>query len=116
VAQLLSSFVNLNFDEYAKVVPKAELDTTFKHAPRTILTIQDRKGNKTQLKTYIKYKNPDDVKSMPDTAMYQVFDLDRLYAVINAHDTVLIQYYSFDNILQPASFFLGKEKTKFAKQ
>lgn len=115
VAQLLSSFVNLNFDEYAKVVPKVELDTTFSRAPRTILRITDRNGDTRELKTYIKYTNPDDLRAMPDTAMYQVFDLDRLYAVIDNKDTVLIQYYTFDNILQPASFFLGRDKTHLAK-
>ncbi len=115
VATMLSSFVNLNFDEYAQVVPQVELDTTFSRAPRTILTIEDMNGTRTELKTYIKYINPDDVKAMPDTNMYQVFDLDRLYAVINSEDTVLIQYYTFDNILQPASFFLGDKRTKVAR-
>lgn len=115
VAQLLSSFVNLNFDEYAQVVPKAELDTTFARDPRTILRITDTKGNTRELKTFIKYSNPDDILAMPDTTMYQIFDLNRLYAVIDNKDTVLIQYYIFDNILQPASFFLGREKSTFAR-
>lgn len=115
VAQLLSSFVNLNFDEFAISVPKAELDTTFSRDPRTILRITDIQGNCRELKTFIKYSNPDDILAMPDTAMYQVFDLDRLYAVLDNKDTVLIQYYSFDNILQPASFFLGREKSYFAR-
>ena len=110
VAQLLSSFTNLNFDEYAQVVPKAELDTTFSRPPRTILTVTDVNGHQRQLKTYIKYRNPDDVLAMPDTTMYQVFDLNRLYAVLDDKDTVLIQYFVFDNILQPASFFLGKKQ------
>lgn len=116
VAQLLSSFVNLNFDEYATVVPKAELNATFTKAPRTILTIRDTKGKETRLKTFTKYKNPDDLKAMPDTAMYQVFDIDRMYAVVDDKDTVLIQYYVFDNILQPASFFMGGAVSSFAKQ
>ena len=115
VAQLLSSFVSLNFDEFAKVVPKVELDTTFSRSPRTILRVTDTKGESHVLKTYIKYQNPDDILSMPDTAMYQVFDVDRLYAVLDDKDTVLIQYYVFDNILQPASFFLGHEKSFFAR-
>lgn len=115
VAQLLSSFVKLNFDEYAKVVPKAELDTTFSRAPRTILRITDIDGHTHTLKTYLKYSNPDDILAMPDTTMYHVFDLDRLYAVLDNKDTVLIQYYIFDNILQPASFFLGRDKTHIAR-
>lgn len=115
VAQLLSSFVNLNFDEYAKAVPKVELDTTFAYEPRTILSITDINGNTRSLKTYTKYTNPDDLQSMPDTTMYQVFDLNRLYAILDNKDTVLIQYYIFDNILQPASFFLGHEHSYFAR-
>lgn len=115
VAQLLSSFVNLNFDEFAKVVPKVELDTTFARDPRTILRITDIDGNTRELKTYIKYSNPDDLLAMPDTTMFQVFDLNRLYAVLDDKDTVLIQYYIFDNILQPASFFMGRDKSYFAR-
>ena len=46
---------------------------------------------------------------MPDTTMYSVFDLNRLYAILDNKDTVLIQYYVFDNILQPASFFMGED-------
>ncbi|MBQ6096519.1 MAG: DUF4340 domain-containing protein [Bacteroidales bacterium] len=115
VAQLLSSFVNLNFDEFAKVVPQVELDTTFAASPRTILKVTDIDGNTKTLKTYIKYSNPDDLVTMPDTSMYQVFDINRLYAILDDKDTVLIQYYIFDNILQPASFFLGREHTYFAR-
>ena len=113
VAQLLSSFTNLNFDEYAKAVPKAELDTTFSKPPRTVLRVTDTRGNMRELKTYIKYRNPDDVANMPDPEMYEVFDLDRLYAVMDNKDTVLIQYYVFDNILQPATFFLGQNSSNF---
>lgn len=115
VAQMLSSFVNLNFDEFCRVVPQVELDTTFARAPRAVLRITDVDGDTRELKTYIKYSNPEDLRAMPDTAMYQVFDLDRLYAVIDSKDTVLIQYYVFDNILQPASFFLGRGKSYFAR-
>lgn len=110
VAQMLSSFVRLNFDEYARAVPKAELDTTFSGDPRTVLRVTDINGETHEVKTYIKYSNPDDILAMPDTSMYQVFDLDRLYAIVDNKDTVLIQYYVFDNILQPASFFLKERQ------
>lgn len=116
VAQLLSAFTNLNFDEYVAIVPNAERDSTFSRAPRTVLRITDTENRSHELKTYIKYNNPDDIMAMPDTAMYEMFDLDRLYAVVDNKDTVLIQYFVFDNILQPASFFLGQSKTNFAKQ
>lgn len=115
VATFLSSFTNLNFDEYAQAVPKAELDTTFARTPKTILRITDTLNRTREVKTYLKYSNPDDIVNMPDTTMYQVFDLDRLYAVVDESDTVLIQYYVFDNILQPASYFIGSSKKSIAK-
>ena len=52
---------------------------------------------------------------MPDTAMYETFDMNRLYAILNQTDTVLIQYFVFDNILQPASYFLGVDPTMLIK-
>lgn len=115
VAQMLSSFTWLNFDEFAAIVPNTFADSCVSGVPRTILRIIDTKGNQSEVKTYIKYNNPDDIKAMPDPEMYETFDLNRLYAIVNQKDTVLIQYYVFDNILQPASYFLGADKTAIAR-
>lgn len=115
VAQMLSSFTWLNFDEFASIVPNSFADSCVSGTPRTILRITDTTGTVHELKTYIKYTNPDDLKNMPDSTMYETFDLNRLYAILDNHDTVLIQYYVFDNILQPASYFLGAEKSFFAR-
>lgn len=110
VAQFLSSFANLNFDEFVSIVPNADRQHSFAAAPRAIVRISDVYGHKREVKTYLKYSNPDDRRVMADTNMYNLFDVDRLYAVIDNKDTVLIQYYSFDNILQPASFFLAPQR------
>lgn len=115
VAQMLSSFTYLNFDEFAAIVPNSFADSCVRGEPRTILRITDTDGHRSELRTYIKYNNPDDVKAMPDPKMYETFDLNRLYAILNQRDTVLIQYYSFDNILQPASYFLGADKSIYAQ-
>lgn len=116
VAQLLSSFVNLNFDEFMQAVPHAENDTSFTQAPRAILRITDTDGKTREVKTFIKYDNPE-TQSTPESTqkMLNDFDVNRLYAIIDNKDTVLIQYYSFDNILQPASYFLGATPSTFAQ-
>ncbi|MBR1792610.1 MAG: DUF4340 domain-containing protein [Bacteroidales bacterium] len=106
VAQMLISMKNLNFDEYAAVVPNSNMDTSFREGPRNILRITDTASVTHEVKTYIKYINPNDAKAMPDPELYTTFDIDRLYAIIDDKDTVVIQYYVFDNILQPASFFM----------
>lgn len=107
VAQMLSCFANLNFDEFASRVPNSNMETSFNADPRTILRITNTDGRVREVKTYLKYNNPDDTLAMPDTSMYDMFDVDRLYAIIDNTDSVLIQYFVFDNILQPASFFLN---------
>ena len=96
-------------------MPLLRLDW-FKAGPRAILTITNTEGTTRVLKTFLKYNNPADSLAMPEESLYEMFDLNRLYATIDDKDTVLIQYFVFDNILQPASFFLGKEKNPFAKE
>lgn len=108
VAQLLISMRNLNFDEYAAVVPNANMDTSFREGPRNILRITDTANVTHEVKTFVKYINPDDAKVITNPEMYNTFDIDRLYAIIDNKDTVVLQYYVFDNILQPASFFMPK--------
>lgn len=115
VAQMLSCFTYLNFDEFASIVPNSFADSCVAGTPRTILHITDTAGTTTTLRTFIKYNNPDDLLAMPDPEMYETFDLDRLYAIVDDKDTVLIQYYIFDNILQPASYFLGHDKRLIAR-
>lgn len=115
VAQMLAAFTHLNFDEFASIVPNSFADSCVSGTPRTILRITDTTGTTTQLRTYFKYENPDDLLAMPDPEMYETFDMDRLYAIIDTRDTVLIQYYIFDNILQPASYFLGQDHQIIAR-
>lgn len=115
VAQMLSCFTWLNFDEYAAIVPNSFADSCVSGTPRTVLRITDTANHTTVMRTYIKYENPDDLEVMPDPDMYETFDLDRLYAIVDDRDTVLIQYFVFDNILQPASYFLGQDKQLIAR-
>ncbi len=108
VAQLLSAFTWLCFDEFASIVPNSNADSCISLGERTILHITDTAGNTHEVKSYIKYTNPADLAAVPDPEMYEVFDVDRLYAIVDNKDTVLIQYFVFDNILQPAGYFLGQ--------
>jgi molybdopterin/thiamine biosynthesis adenylyltransferase len=116
VAQMLSCFQNLNFDEYASRVPNSNMDSSFNAGPRAILHITNTEGTTREITTYIKYNNPTDSLVMRNDELYEMFDLNRLYAIIDKKDTVLIQYFVFDNILQPVSFYLGQPSSPFAKE
>lgn len=108
VAALIASFTWLNFDEFASIVPNSN-DSSLVGTPRTILRITDTAGTTREIRTYIKYTNPNDMAIVPDEEMYETFDVNRLYAIVDNTDTVLIQYHVFDNILQPARYFLGAD-------
>lgn len=108
VAALIASFTWLNFDEFASIVPNSS-DSSLVGTPRTILRITDTAGTTREVRTYIKYANPNDMAAVPDDKMYETFDVNRLYAIVDNTDTVLIQYHVFDNILQPAKYFLGAD-------
>lgn len=109
VAQMLSTFKNLNFDEFASIVPNSSAKENVSGTPRSILRITDTKGNHNEVKVYLKYTNPEDVLAIPDPKVREELDVNRLYAIIDNKDTVLIQNWIFDHILQPASYFLGKD-------
>ena len=111
VGQMLSTFKNLNFDEFASIVPNSLTDSCVSGTPRSILRITDTKGHHSEVKVYLKYSNPDDVTAIPDAKAREELDVNRLYAIVNDKDTVLIQNWIFDHILQPASFFQGKDIT-----
>lgn len=113
VAQMLASFTWLNFDEFASIVPNNNADSCINGAPRAILRITDTTGRTREMKTYIKYTNPSDLAVVGNSSSYELFDINRLYAVLDNTDTVLIQYNVFDNIMQPASFFMGGDKTLY---
>ena len=113
VAQMLASFTWLNFDEFAAIVPNSNADSCISGTPRTILRVTDTAGRTREMKSYIKYTNPADLELISNPNMYETFDINRLYAVIDNTDTVLIQYHVFDNIMQPASYFMGGDRTLY---
>ena len=108
VAQFLSSFVNVNFDEFASAIPSIQYDSVFTKNPGFIVTLTDTAQQSNTIKTYVKLSSNYDFEDDEDGFYEAAFDVDRMYAVINNRDTVVIQYYVFDNILQPASFFRNK--------
>ena len=107
VAQLLSSFVDLNLDEFVSAIPSLQIDSVFSRNPGFVLTLTDTAGNRKSMKTFLKLRGHY-LNDEGEDPFAGLFDVDRMYAVLNEKDTVLIQYASFDNILHPLSYFMGK--------
>ena len=105
VKALLSSCFELNYESVAKNISKLEQDTIFGKAPAFIVTIKDNEGKENTLKTYSKLHDPTSIANEGDD-FYKIFDVNRCYALnSNNKDTLIMQFFTLDNLLKPASYY-----------
>jgi hypothetical protein len=103
----LQLYQSINIEFYLNnKVSKSEQDSVIKCCPKFDLTVTDLLGNKKTIKAYNKPlpEGTLDINGKP-----LKYDFDKMYAVINdGKDFVSIQYYVFDPLMQPITFFLKK--------
>ncbi len=104
VVEYMSSFSNLGFESFLNDLKKSDKDSITSHKPMAILTVTDITGKQITLKAFLKlaeYGAVDDITHEPI-----IIDRDRFYGLVNDDkDFVYIQYYVFNTILQPVSYF-----------
>jgi len=84
------------------VSPKFQ-DSVINSVPQHIITIVDNTGKTTAIKTFLK---SNDQGAFDPRGNYYSSDIDRLFALVNEErDFVVIQYFVFDKVLRPLSFF-----------
>lgn len=105
VVALLSCLVQLNYERVAKNISPIEKDTIFSKPPAFELNVTDQKGKVSTLKTFVKLSDPTSI-AKDDKDFYQVFDINRCYAISSElKDTLVMQFFTLDNLLRPASYF-----------
>lgn len=110
VVALLSSFVEMNYERVARNISKVEKDTIFSRQPSFIVSVTDNKGKVNTLKTFVKLNDPNSI-AKDKNDFYQIFDINRCYALSTmSKDTLVMQFFVLDNVLQPASYFMLKTK------
>lgn len=101
----LTSFNDLRYEtRLNNLKPKEEIDSII-HSPELYeLTLVDQKLDTTTVKMFEK-KEAEPVNVDLDVALIPI-DHDRFYGLINkGEDFVLMQYFVFDNVLKPLSFY-----------
>lgn len=100
VMNFMSSFENINFEAVLNNLSKK--DSIIKSPPFHIITLEKFTGEIQKVKTYHKWSiEPELIVSGTNE-----YDRDRLYALINNDkDFVLIQFFVFDRILRPLTYF-----------
>jgi len=103
----LTSFNDIRFESLILEVDPERKDSIINSIPMNILTLEDLEGNTRSIKTFYK---PNDNRAFDLTGDIYEYDVDRAYALVNNdQDFVLIQYYHFDKVLRPLSYFLPAE-------
>jgi hypothetical protein len=104
VLYYLTSFSDIRFEALLNNnLPEVKKDSIISSPFLHRITLTDVSGKQTMITTFEKRQNHDhlevDFKIVP-------VDLDRLYGLINDDkDFVLLQYYTFDKLLRPISYF-----------
>jgi hypothetical protein len=110
VMNFLTSFRNINFEALLNDMDSHRKDSILATTPYCIISLTDTGHFTNSIKTFRKGAAPGELNELGKPAP---FDLDRLYALVNdGKDFTLIQYFVFDKILRPKSFFIRTQETK----
>lgn len=99
----MTSFMNIRFEALVDDMNPQRKDTVLAASPLHIITLALSDGRQQVVKTYRKPGLPGEIDLDGNPV---VFDRDRLYAVLQeGNEMVLIQYFVFDRITRPLSYF-----------
>ena len=100
----LTAFTDIRFETILDDIEAVKKDSIINSQPKNILTLIDKDGSETSIKTFYK---PNSNQTFDTEGNFYTYDVDRLYALVNEErDFVLIQYYVFDKVLRPLSYFM----------
>jgi hypothetical protein len=107
VVELINAYKFVNFESIISGLDQKSIDSITATTPLNIVTLTDTTGKVNVVKTFRLVNDNGDFDEEGNLLPY---DRDRLYALINGgKEFVLIQYFVFDPITRPLSYFLRME-------
>lgn len=111
VLDYMSSFTNVNFEAFRNNMGKHDIDSITSQTPMAILSITDVSGKTTTVKAFIKLAEKGTIDEITGNELF--IDRDRFYGLVNDDkDFVYLQYFTFNQILKPITFFRKSSKKK----
>jgi hypothetical protein len=110
----LSGFRNLNFEAIINDIDKTQKDSIIASVPFSIITVTDTNGISRLVRIFHKKSTfgETDYDGMP-----LPYDPDRAYALVNeGQDFVLVQFFVFDKVLRPKSYYMKDLPVSAKKQ
>lgn len=100
----ISSFRNLQYEfNGAHIVKK---DSIIKSTPENIISVKDLKGNEKMVKLFLKKHD----KTNTDEPVALKYDPDRMYALVDEKEFVIVQTFVFDRITKTFPYFRPSKK------
>jgi len=99
----LTAFTDIRYEMLLDEFDPEARDSIVNSPPKNILSLTDKEGHTAAIKTYYKSNSEGtfDPEGVPDP-----YDVDHLYGLVSEErDFVMIQYYVFDKVLRPLSYF-----------
>jgi len=104
IFEYLDRFRNINFEMWEETKTPIFIDSVSTSTPLEIYELVDRQGNITKVKTLLKpLKSGIDIDGNPID-----HDQDRMYALINDSEFVIIQYFVFDPLNHNIQYFYSE--------
>jgi hypothetical protein len=109
VRHYVTHFKELFYESFAKELSTKQQDSVLQVTPNFSFTVTETNGNSKNVRVWKIKKDPDEI------ALDQVnYDTGRAYASINgSKDLVKIQFFTWDVLFKPLSYFLPKETSPF---
>lgn len=100
----INAYRNIRFETLLNDMEPEKRDSITSQVPVYIITLNTTDGREVKVKTFARKLPVPELDVFDDSTI--IFDRDRMYALINDDkDFVLIQYFVFDKILRPLSWF-----------
>jgi hypothetical protein len=98
IVQYLSYFSSVSFERFLTDDEKTNQADLLKNDPEYVIMVKDSRNKVTLVKTFLWYNLQQDGHTQPD--------LNRLIAVINETDVVLVKYVELDPVIKEIGYFL----------
>jgi hypothetical protein len=99
VKQYLTYYQSVSWEV---TVPATKEDSIINSPPLAVMQVEDVKGKITTVKLFRRQASAEQQEKYGISYKY---DPDRLFALVNGKDFVLVQYFTFGKMMQPASYF-----------
>lgn len=106
--QYITYYGAVGFEAIEDKIQAAKKDSVIRSGPAHLITLKDAKNKTTNVKLFLKQGDGEPA----DSTQKMVIDPDRMYALIDDKDFVLVQYYVFGKLLQTPEYFVPKAKKK----